>query len=417
MLFKFFQIFSVTCIVYYSIAGLQLDFIYFNIIAILLSNVYLTYRVRNNVYYTVIMAIILYCNYSILYANFINPLDTMYTEVITHNVSIISVNILTFFNVALLLIFPRNITTHKFKIPTYRGNKLVFSCICAMLIFIFFHEFRMPEEIGGRGGGTPLLEYSIIFFMFAYYYAGNNVRQINFVVFLVIAFSLREFMFGGRVAALQFLLITYLMVYIHKYSLKKLSLVVAPVLFLCIVIGVVRGNLMSGNFSIDDIFIDLIKNGMALDTAYSAYFTSETFVYTHNILNINTRLEHFQDFMISIIMGEGYNPEARLGAISLKYIFHSWGGILPYFFYYYLDCIGLICCMLLLMFYIRLINKKNVSQCTYFVTIYFIATTFRWYLYYPIVMLRGVMFVVLLYWGFYFFAKLTGNTRKMKISK
>lgn len=412
MLYKFLRFFSTTCIVYYLIAGVQLNFIYFNIITILLSNVYLTYRVRNNVYYTIIMAIILYCNYSILYANFIHPLDSMFTEVITHNVSIVSVNILTFFNVALLLIFPRNINTHKLEKPTHRGNKLVYSCICTVLIYIFFYEYNMPEEVGQRGGGTPLFEYSLIFFMFAYYYAGNNIKQIKFIVFLVVFFALREFMFGGRVSALQFFLVTYLMVYINKYSLKKLSIVLAPIFILCIIIGVVRGNLMSGNFSVDDILGDLIRNGMALDTAYSSYFTSETFVYTHNILNINTRLEHFQDFIISIFMGDGYNPEARLGAISFKYINHYWGGILPYFFYFYLDRIGLIVCMLLLMFYIRLINKKNISKCAYFVATYFIATTFRWYLYYPIVMLRGVMFVVLLYWGFYFFDKITVNKCK-----
>ena len=416
MLYKALRLFSAICIVYYLIAGFTLDFICFSVIAILLSNVYLIYRVRNNVYYTIIMAIILYSNYSILYANFINPIDIMYTDVIKHNVTILSVNILTFFNVALLLVFPRNINSRKLKIPKHRGNKLVYYCICAVLIFIFFHEFRMPEEVGGRGGGTPLLEYSLIFFMYAYYYAGNNSKQIKFIVFLVIVFVLREFLFGGRVSALQFLFVTYLMVYIDKFSLKKLSIIVAPIFFLCIIIGVVRGNLMSGKFSVDDIFFDLIKNGMAIDTAYSSYYTSETFIYSYN-MDINTRLGHFQDFIISIFMGEGYNPDARLGAISLKYIYHNWGGILPFFFYFYLERIGLVCCMLLIMFYIRLVNRKKISRCAYFVATFFIANAFRWYLYTPIVLLRGVMFVVLLYWGLYLFDKLTERKRKVNVKK
>ena len=69
------------------------------------------------------------------------------------------------------------------------------------------------------------------------------------------------------------------MLFMHRISMSKVVIGMGVMFVLMSIIGVVRGELLSGNVDISSILSSLAKGGFALDTAYSAYYTSESFVY------------------------------------------------------------------------------------------------------------------------------------------
>lgn len=378
-------------------------------VMLLACNLYCLYKVRKNYCLLLIFMLLLYFNYSMVTVNFF----THYTasDFVPNNADVRyvvkSLNILWAFNYLLIFAIPKRI------IPSWGINlcdiRLKYSAATKTILFLFLlyilmFQFVKPDISGERGSGTPLYEYSVIVAIVAALSADTKKWRFLFVTVFCL-FSLQELAYGGRVTALQYLLLIYIVFFAGHYDLHKIM----PVAFIGFIIftfvGMMRGEVLSSDFQISYI-IDKLKGEMfSLDTAYSAYYTSMMFIRLSDVLPTDERLQLFYDFILSVFRGESANRSAVLPVFVYKYYWHCFGGVLPHYFYFYLGGAGLLIPIIVLRKYFDYVNGiySFKSKLLVVVGLYITVTLPRWYLYSPINLFRGVGFVVILYFMLYLF--------------
>lgn len=370
-----------------------------------MTNVYMLLQSRKNFLLFIVFFIILFSNYSIIYSNFIMKFDdTIFTDVLSQETTHVSLNILTLFNLFLFLLVKWDYIR-----PNYNSNIFIspenqdtwcLNILIVLLIAIFFKGFTRPEEAGQRGDPSPIYEYSLIFFSIFFYYTGKTKKYILAGVFLISMYSLQNFIFGGRILGIQFILCTYIMLLMHRMKMSIVISGIVTMFFLMSVVGVVRGELLSGNIDANSILSSLVESGFTLDTAYSAYYTSETFIYIIDKFSTQEVFLYFWEFIRSIFVSG--NPNLHLTSISGDYVVHYGGGMIPFYFYFYIGFIGILIAACLVAFYVNIIisleeTSSGLKKC---LVVWVVSTTFRWYLYSPIGLLRGVIFLAIAYYSF-----------------
>ncbi len=408
MFFRYFLIgLSAFLLISYVAFGLGVDLTPVSFLYVILANIYMVARSRHNFLLFIVAFILFFCNYSIIYANYTDAIIDIFTKPLSTDSFVTSLNILTLFN-ALLFLFVQ----WDYVFPGSKTNVFVDSANCdpiilyvmyALLIPIFFLGFTIPDVEGQRGSHSTAYEYSAILFMLFFYYSGNLKWHTRMGLLLVAIFSLQSFIFGGRIEAIQFILVAYVMLFMHRVSMPKVMMGIGVMFVLMSVIGVVRGELLSGNADIGSILSSLARSGFALDTAYSAYYTSESFVYVLDKFTTQEVLVFFWEFVKSIFIGT--DPDMLLTSISNTYVAHYGGGLIPFYFYFYLGGIGIVLAVFLVAFYLNIVINLDECSSGYFkcLSVWVVSTTFRWYLYSPIGLLRGVLFLTIAYFAFSYF--------------
>lgn len=405
MLFKYILLgLSAFLLTAYIVFGLSVNLTPVSYIFVIMANVYMVLRSHGNFLLFLVSFILSFCNYSIIYANYTDAILDIYTIPLSSDSFICSMNILTLFNLLLFLCVRWDyiplLNKRNIFVDIDKKDTIILYLLYALLIPIFFLGFTVPEVEGQRGSHSTVYEYSAIFFMLFFFYSGNQKWHIRIGLLLVCFFSLQSFIFGGRIEGIQFLLVAYVMLFMHKISMSKVMIAMGVMFVLMSIIGVVRGELLSGNVDISSILSSLAKGGFALDTAYSAYYTSESFVYILDKFSTLEILAFFWEFVKSIFIGT--NPDMLLTSISSEYVFHYGGGLTPFYFYFYLGIMGVMFAACLVAFYLNIVinlteNSSGYLKC---LSIWIVSTTFRWYLYSPIGLLRGVLFLTIAYYAF-----------------
>lgn len=395
---------SAFLLIAYTIFGLCVDLAPVSFVFVIVANIYMILRSRRNFLLFIVAFIIFFCNYSIIYANYTDAIIDLFTKPLSVESFNYSLNILTLFNLFLFLFVHWEYVPLGFKdkvfIDSTRSDSFILYFIYALLIPIFFLGFTIPEVEGQRGTPSTAYEYSAILFLLFFYYSGNNRWHTRIGLALVGVFSLQSLVFGGRIEAIQFVLVAYIMLFMHRISMPKVMAAMGIMFVLMSVIGVVRGELLSGNADIGSIMSSLAKSGFALDTAYSAYYTSESFIYVMDKFSVQETLFLFWEFVKSIFIGT--DPDMLLTSVSAEYVKHYGGGLVPFYFYFYLGLIGIFISAALVAFYLNIVIDLNKQSSGYLkcLSIWVLSTTFRWYLYTPLPLLRGVLFLTIAYYAF-----------------
>jgi len=405
LLYRYFLVgYAFLLILLYSVLGLKTDITPISYTFVLVANIYMVICSRRNFLLFLVAFILFFSNYSIIYANFAGTIHDVFTTILSESTFAISLNVLVLLNIFIFFFVrwdcvPDGFTKNVFVDPE-RKDTIIIYFLYFLLIPIFFLGFTVPEVEGQRGTSSPIYEYSAILFILFFFYYGEQTWHKRFGLLLVGIFSLQSFIYGGRIEAIQFILVAYVMLYMHKISMFKVMIGMGIMFFLMSVIGYVRGELLSGNADIGAIFSSLASTGFALDTAYSAYYTSESFVYSMDKYSFQEILIFFVEFIKSIIISS--DPNMHLTAISSNHVMHYGGGLLPFYFYFYLGVIGVVLAGLLAAFYLNKVIKLEESSSGYLkcLSIWVVCTAFRWYLYTPMPLLRGVIFLTIAYYSF-----------------
>ena len=353
-------------------------------------------------------SLLAYSNYSIAFSEYIVvKANTLFTKYAGTPEAALGIYIMLLFWSVITIALPT-------RIPPFSANKYInywrvesegsvhFFYVIAiniLLVLIWIFGFTRPSEIGERGTPSAIYEYSIVLFILCYFFGGKikSVRVSTSIILML--FVLQNFVFGGRITGLQLLILFYLMCVEEKYSIKQIFPLLVVLLLVMYFIGAYRGNWIRTGFSLRSIIQTLKENLFTLDTAYSSYHTSLTFLLFGKNTTAAIKMNVFMNFLKSIIVG-GYGTEANsIAHLTARFYAHYNGGVLPFFFFFFMGWSGVILIAGYVGIFIHQFSKRptEISGLVKVLSIYFVSSAFRWYLYSPIQLTRGILIMAVAY--------------------
>lgn len=353
--------------------------------------------VRKNKYLFILFFFMLYANYSICLPNYICYFTgDFFVSWTPSNVSSIGLNILATFSTLLYLFLPKiNITKRDTFITEKKNGYISFGLLIMLLIVLLI---SLPNLlVDGRGQTTAIYEYSVILFIIGLYYSGKS--QITHICYFIVAsiYILIDLMSGNRATSIQICIVIYLIFFIDKISTKQLLIFMILGLFLFSMVGAYREN--TNVVSITKFFNKINERKLVFDTAYAAYYTSLTFIKAATGVSLYNKILMFLAFVFYIFTGIGIG-DYSLPVFTRKFYVHYFGGVYPFYGYFYFGCLGIFIFLIYLLFIIRLINKVNTnssgfSKCF---SILVVSSVPRWYLYSPFQITRNI-FLLWIIWN------------------
>jgi hypothetical protein len=287
------------------------------------------------------------------------------------------------------------------------SNAFIVGVMSIILSLILVYGFGRPDAIGGdRGSPSPLYEYSIILFLASFYFAGDKKSLNGVLAFLLVLFAGQNLIYGGRVTALQLLLVFFFIFLSSRMTWRSILPFLALAFALLVTIGNLRTDFIGADFSdMVESLQDILRQGLAWDTAFSSWHTSITFLLYGDMVNIAEHFRLFGQWLLSIFFG-GSVEDSGLAIITRNFYAHYYGGTLPIFFQFYLGPLGVIAVagyVAVIMNWTNKVCSENgegihkgkwqpiATICTLYVSV----TTFRWFLYSPSQITRGLLLCAL----------------------
>ena len=367
---------------------------------ILALNLFSIFACRKNIGMLIINAFILWLNYSIFVMNFYSYSGDFFTGFHDDKSMIPMINIMLLFTTIITFYAPKFNSKMNFSFNDNSDKKtsiIVSTGAIISLAIILLYTYSSNIQNDGRLEISSIFEYSIIIAIVGLYFTPNNRFIKSIIIIECLLFALMNIIGGGRVTALQMLIALYLI-----FLSSKLKLIyVIPILIICLVmftiVGIYRENAVFGFEAIGEAFTSLFKSKFALDTSVSSFYTSVTFYKVSEVSTLETRLSLFKNFLLSMPLGGTLVPNSNLANYTRNFYTHYYGGVYPYFGYFYLGYFGVVLSAFYVVFIERLflkIEKNGLIKC---ICIYIICSTPRWYLYSPSPIIRGVFLVAIIY--------------------
>lgn len=376
-------------------------------LAIMYEIVYCLVRVRRNRLLLFVYGVIAYSCYSICYANYFHRFtDTMYTAVADLSEAYCALVLLLMFVSCLVLFLPKEVKTYGYGAPNLNAihcNHVIVIVICILILLICVYGFARPDSVGGdRGSPSPLYEYSVIPFMLALYLAGDSKGLRGLILCVLFIYAMQNFIYGGRIHAIQAIVAVFFFLFNGKT--KTSTLVVLTLVFaaLMISLGLVRTAVWSGGLPmVLEGLRSRIGTGLAWDTAYSAWYTSITFVRFDGIISQSQHYYYLGQWLLSIPFGGSAVVDSDLQELTRVYYYHNNGGLLPLYVWFHLGLLGVAGFAFLVSFLSSAANRFDpcvfrnsesaVLIAANFCIIYFVITSLRWFLYSPSQITRGII--------------------------
>jgi hypothetical protein len=328
--------------------------------------------------------------------------------------------IVSLFWSSLTLVLPsinKSIIINKFIVFKNQPVIFYFIIIIQTLIMILGRSGNSIFDSGGYGsidsqttnlGGTAIFEYFLVFYPIAYVFSGNNRFRIILLAILASIYSIKAILFGGRVEALQCLLMMYLLHLdndrISLFRLLRYSIL--PILFF-LLFGFFRA---SPNSSILEIVSILKENyqfagftffGNQIDVFYSS--TRLFGLIDLNVISFIDRIYIFLFNFFAIIVPYSFLPEKANMAAYLQDVYTAGGGgFLPMFFYVYLSYFGVLFIGIIIGLFVRKAINISSSTSSYWVIylVMLLSTYPRWYAYSSNVVYKFCFYSIFILWLF-----------------
>lgn len=303
--------------------------------------------------------------------------------------------ILFLFLFILTLYFPK---IENFRPIKPKDNVVIFSVLVIALIFIGLFGIDRVHTSKYTVSISPIYEYSILLFLFAYYSSGNKPIRKLVILILMGMFIIQDFYYGGRITSMQIILVAISTIFYNRVTSKSALLITFVGIFVNSIVGVYRSNFTLEGFNLINFFITLRNRWFVFDTPVYAYYASATHVASVELINlsINERLGSLINFILSIFTGSESNSGNVTRYVSENYFSNLGGGLLPTHFYFWLGYLGVIIAAVIILLILRMISIRD-KELYKLVTVVFISTIPRWFLYNPLRMFRMIFFVCLLY--------------------
>lgn len=289
----------------------------------------------------------------------------------------------------------------------YKENSSIAVLLLMLLLLICIFGFTRPDSLGAeRGSSSSLYEYSIILFILVFYFS-NQKKWLTILSLTVLAlFVLQDIAYGGRITAIQLLVVAFFFVFNKDTKSSILLAIVACLLIFFISFGGVRTQVWEdGLTALLDSFQNILDTGLAWDTAYSAWHTSITFIQFDSLVSPSEHMYYVGQWLLSLVLGGSAVADSNLAAVTHLYFAHSYGGILPVYLAFYFGVPGIIAIAFLVSAFVSLVNRFCMKSDLTFNCwqsalrlgmLYFVATAPRWFIYSPSQLIRGLALMLIL---------------------
>ena len=360
---------------------------------LLIINLYAVIKSRKQWTMLIVFSLILWFNYSFLIVNYILPVKSFYTSFADDSAIYVSLNIVLIFNSILILLFNFNQDNVIHFSDCGKRNDLIASFFFLICTAIFINAI-IQISVGDRSNTTSIYEYCVVFFLFGFYYSQKSFFRIPLII-LSLLFILIDLLGGNRIVAMELMLCLFIVFLEKKAKIRHLIIFVPVAILVFTIVGMIRGNNTSINLSLT--FDKLLKDRFALDTSYSAYFTSITYVKVADLISFNERIGFLLRYILYIFVGSSVG-NFDISAFTRTFYAHSYGGVLPFYGYFYLGFFGVVLCSLYVAFISNYINKRtSKGGLALLLSVFFAISVPRWYLYSPSQITRSFVFIIILY--------------------
>ena len=397
-----------------SVSSLILSFIFYNLknncnfflgILLLLINFYLVYKFRNSKKLFLLFIMILYFNYSFVVTHYLSKtptlLNNLYLQLTNINTLKITIIIqIIFFNIMNLLI--PNITYNKKDVLINNDDNNKYYGTTTVILDIVLIIILMYHIISGINHNTALLEYSILLFIFSFYYGKkSNINKVYTEIIMLI-FIVYSILIGQRISVLQFLLADFIINYLDIINVK--------ILIFCFTLGIILftffglyGDFKDYGYNLKDLTFEYTMNEIknrkfALDTSVSAYFNTASMIELRKKYSTKDRLSNAKKYFIDYtILNKKYENNDRVDILIRDYQVNYGGGFITGWFYFWFGKIGILLISVYISFLLSIVLRKQKTIYQKLLAIFIISTAPRWYLYEPTLLFRGIIIFSVFY--------------------
>lgn len=369
----------------------QMGFRFASPIMLILSSIFLIFRVRNNRYFLFLTMVMFLFNFSIAVNEYIDLENQILFTGLNDNQFVMStsINVMNIFMVALNLFIE---TPKEKKQLPFVENNLVFFSLCGIFFILCAMKIFLRFEVVNK-----VFEYCNILFLFLCFTSNNKKKKKYLIIGLlfvyIISLSLSVFIkkeATGRIDFIQSFFVVFLYFYIDKLKFIHLGIIAfMVVIVMCIMVSMRGGvvNSVSPTKFIKEIYEAIFLN----DTAHFAYATSTTIVaYKKYDAPANMSIINLLQFILAQFIGTGTSltNNSVLSLMTRNYYVHYYGTCFPFYFYFWFDYLGVFFGGTLIALIInRMYKAKKTLASLVFIMIF--STIFRWYLYSPNAFFRG----------------------------
>lgn len=360
----------------------------------IIINLYLAFRCRNNKLLLLLFSLIAFTNLSLSYTDAINlgkgvslwQSNGLRKDVI-NNIVMKSILLNT---TVLNTLLSRNLL-NKISKQTFldrKKNSLIsISGIIILYLILIYGFASIKSSIGNYVSvDSPIYEYSLIIYCLVWFYS-KDMKLIDYLIYLYSFVFFSYFLIIGDRSSVFMLAIIFLILYLYDYiKLKFISLFVLIGIPIVNIFGVLRS---SGLLNLNNIIQLTLEKGFYVDTVSWAYYTSLA------LAKLHYRVEQPFEIAIGFFSGVlGFKNEFYfLGSYAkdnFSDLYNAGGGIYPSYFFAMGGYTGVILGAVLLFFIIKYIMSfNNIEFLPY--KILLVTFAFRWYVYSPATLLRGVL--------------------------
>ena len=363
---------------------------------VIVYSVFLVYRYRNNISYALMFFVILYINWSIVVGVYLDPSirpEALYKQFAEQEIFSRGIVAMLFFLIVLY------IGSFRYRINNsnmddiwsiFKPNQLVKWVCFGLFVATFLLAFSFVP--GGRGTGSALDEYKVIFLLFGGLFSDRR-SKFDKCLWTIIALvsSVVTLISGNRASILNVIVILFLLWYQQYFSIKKIFMLFIPFVLLMTFIGVTRG-VYSASISFADVVAKLANEKLTTDTftfAYVPSLASEAL-----IGEIPNAIELFFKNIVYIFLGGGYG-NSTLSFVTVNHYKHFGGYIAPTYMDIWFGWLGSLITGILTQWLIQSSLKKK--RYAPLLSVWIVAFVFRWYVYNYMLLFRACFLLMMVY--------------------
>jgi hypothetical protein len=294
----------------------------------------------------------------------------------------------------------------------YKNNYIFYINLIVILFLIFFSKTGVNLfEAGGYEkvesnslGGLALYEYFLLFFLLGYLFSNKSVLKKRILFVCAFLYCLKAISFGGRIEALQFFLLIFILFFEKTFSLKSILIVLLIVYFFYDFFGKIRGN-PAMLFNYDYSFVwktfifDYDNTDQIINNQGDIWYSSIRVLgfIKDGILDTGDRLYSFLNWILSIFVPSKFvSAKANLSAYLQDVYPSGGGGFISMYFYTWLSFPGIV---FIAAYLTKLINSAYISKNQYVIlyAIVVLSTCPRWFVYNPNAMFKFSFYIIPLY--------------------